>query len=88
MPNAFSPNNDSRNDVLLPKIIGLEVVTRYEIYDRWGERVFFANDANKGWNGNFGDSDNKCATGVFIYYIETECEGGKKSYRGNITLIR
>lgn len=88
MPNAFSPNNDLRNDFLLPKILGIEVVTRFDVYNRWGERVYSASNAKKGWNGKFGDTNEDCSTGVYVYYIETECEGATKSYKGNITLLK
>ncbi|TSA49392.1 MAG: gliding motility-associated C-terminal domain-containing protein [Sphingobacteriales bacterium] len=87
MPNVFSPNSDGRNDLLQPYIVGIEVVTRYEVYDRWGERVFFDNDAKKGWDGKNNNGDD-CAVGVYIYNIVTECEGISKVYKGNVTLIK
>ncbi len=87
MPNVFSPNADGTNDVLLPYIVGIEVVTRFEVYDRWGERVFFDDDAKKGWDGRKNNSDD-CQVGVYIYNIVTECEGSTKVYKGNVTLIK
>jgi hypothetical protein len=39
-PSAFSPNNDGKNDVFLPK--GTNVYSFYmRIYDRWGKEIFF-----------------------------------------------
>ncbi len=87
MPNAFSPNNDGYNDVLMPHIIGIEAVTRFDVYDRWGERVYLANNSKKGWNGLNNNSD-MCQDGVYVYYIETTCEGKTKSYKGNVTLLK
>ncbi len=88
MPNVFSPNNDGKNDLLLPYIIGIEVVTQFEIYDRWGERVFYDDDAKKGWNGKKNTSNEDCQMGVYIYNIVTQCEGNSKVYNGNVTLIK
>jgi gliding motility-associated-like protein len=52
MPNAFSPNNDGLNDVLLPKGTGwLYDNYVFEIYNRWGYKVFSTNDVNQGWDG-------------------------------------
>lgn len=53
MPNAFSPNQDGVNDVLLPKGTGwLYDNYRLEIFNRWGIRVFFTTDVHTGWNGD------------------------------------
>jgi len=87
MPNVFSPNYDGTNDVLLPYIVGIETVTRFEVYDRWGERVFFDDDAKKGWDGKNNNNDD-CQVGVYIYNIVTMCEGHSKVYKGNVTLIK
>jgi len=53
MPNAFTPNMDGINDVLKPKGSGW-VFENYlfEIYNRWGRKVFFTHTANEGWDGN------------------------------------
>ncbi len=87
MPNVFSPNHDGKNDVLQPYIVGIEVVTRFEVYDRWGERVFFDDDAKKGWDGKNNNNDD-CQIGVYIYNIVTMCEGHSRVYKGNVTLIK
>lgn len=52
MPNAFSPNNDGINDLLLPKGSGwLYDNYKLEIFNRWGIIVFSTNDVNQGWDG-------------------------------------
>jgi photosystem II stability/assembly factor-like uncharacterized protein len=47
IPNTFTPNGDTFNDVFAPKGEG---VLKYEmyIYSRWGEEVFYTNDLNVG----------------------------------------
>jgi gliding motility-associated-like protein len=52
MPNAFTPNADGRNDVLKPKgAAWLFNNYLFEIYNRWGVKVFTTNDVNQGWDG-------------------------------------
>lgn len=51
MPNAFTPNNDGRNDVIKPTLTGHIEYYRFSIYNRYGQKVFDSNDDNKGWDG-------------------------------------
>jgi len=86
IPTAFSPNNDTHNDVLFVRGSGITSFTLM-IYNRYGEKVFESNDLSTGWNGNYkGKPEN---TGVFAYYLEYEYSNGEKgSLRGNITLVK
>lgn len=59
----------------------------FSIFDRWGKKVFEANDINKGWDGTF--NGKKLDTGVFVYYISgTTLTDEKLTKKGNISLIR
>jgi len=52
MPNAFTPNNDGVNDKLLPKGTGwLYDNYKFEIYNRWGLKVFSTGNVFEGWDG-------------------------------------
>lgn len=52
MPNAFTPDNDGLNDILLPKGTGwLYDNYKFEIFNRWGRKVFFTRDVHEGWDG-------------------------------------
>jgi gliding motility-associated-like protein len=51
VPNAFTPNNDSRNDVLKPFMIGIKELVYFKIFNRWGELVYETNSMNQGWDG-------------------------------------
>jgi gliding motility-associated-like protein len=81
IPNIFTPNGDGANDVWevpdLKKYISNEVV----IFDRWGKKVFEANNYNNEWDGG------KLGDGV--YYFIMRCKGYWKEdvYRGSITII-
>ncbi|HEX8548962.1 MAG TPA: PKD domain-containing protein, partial [Cytophagaceae bacterium] len=86
IPNAFTPNDDLKNDKFFIKG---EVFDKFNlmIYDRWGEKVFETEDKNKGWDGYF--KGMKADPGVFVYYVEGTClDQQKYKKKGNITLIR
>ena len=86
IPNAFSPNNDGKNDILY--VSGDYIMSMdWIIYDRWGERVFHSDNINDGWDGRFRNQD--CAAGVYYYKLEVKCMGGKTFVTGgDVTLIR
>lgn len=52
IPNAFTPDNDGRNDIFLPYVNYVDP-TAYSlrIYDRMGRLVFSTSDPTEGWNG-------------------------------------
>ncbi len=53
VPNAFTPNDDSRNDVLKPFMIGIKQLVYFKIFNRWGELVFETKDIKQGWDGRY-----------------------------------
>ncbi len=91
-PNAFSPNQDGKNEEFKPFIIdkGTNIVEAYRlsIFDRWGQKVFETNDVTKGWNGLIGGS-RPAALGTYFYTVSYKKPNGNIAYlRGDINLIR
>ncbi len=86
IPNAFTPNQDNENDVLLVR--GKNVAKMVlKIYDRWGELVFETDKQSKGWDGSF--KGELVDPGVFVYYLEVTCVDEQEYFKkGNITVIR
>ena len=86
-PDAFTPNGDGVNDCF--RVRCNAPVARYQlsIYNRWGERVFYAIDPRDCWDGVYkGVLQN---TGTFYYYydlISKEC--GEVHDKGDVHLIR
>ncbi len=89
MPTAFSPNGDGKNERLFPanrkELIGL---ARFDIYNRWGVKVFGTADLNdKGWDGTYNGTPQEL--GVYTYFIEAICQQGSiVRKQGNVTLLR
>ncbi len=88
LPNAFSPGSGtSINDKLTIKRRGLVELKTWNIYNRWGERVFNTTDINDGWDGRFNDKPQPL--GTYVYVIEAVTSTGKRFYKqGNVTLVR
>jgi gliding motility-associated-like protein len=40
VPNAFTPDGDGLNDILMVRGIGIVTVKSFRIFNRWGELVF------------------------------------------------
>lgn len=94
IPNAFSPNGDGFNDLLLiyTRLESVKRVKRFEVYNRWGESVFTAydfapNNPIFGWDGLFRGQSLQPA--VFAYYAEIEfIDGVVEIFKGDVTLVK
>ena len=93
IPNAFSPNNDGFNDVIMI-FADRDVanVKNFKILDRWGELVFEQanfqpNDPRHGWDGVF--RGQMFSPQVFVYFAEIEfVDGEVVIFKGGVHLVR
>ena len=91
MPNAFSPDENGRNDIFYPQSRLTEKVLSFRVFSRWGELLFeinnvFTNDPSIGWDGFF--NGQKMRQGVYIYFLEIERENGRiEIVTGDVTLM-
>jgi gliding motility-associated-like protein len=88
VPNAFSPNGDTHNDIFCLRGWSncIQTFTIY-IYDRWGEKVFESTDADFCWDGTY--RGKALDPAVFVYFITaTFSNETKVDAKGNISLIR
>ncbi len=67
MPNAFSPNRNNINETFGP--VGQYIVKYdFEIYNRWGEKVYSTNDCMQHWDGKF--KGEICPQEVYLYKLK------------------
>lgn len=88
IPNAFTPsetpNLNDRFGISNP--FAVDEFISFEIFDRWGGRVFAAADQFDTWDGY---SNGKPANpGVFLYRLRYNCDGQEKVKAGSLTLLR
>jgi len=94
VPTGFTPNGDNINDLLLVhgKSKLVQQINTYQIFDRWGEQLyeandFFINDTGIGWDGTF--AGQPMPAGVYVWFLEVEyVDGQTEVLRGETTLIR
>jgi gliding motility-associated-like protein len=86
MPNAFTPNNDDVNDVIIPVYKNL-IAIHYKIFNKWGQLVFETNEIGKGWDGKV--NENTTTSDVYFYTITYFGNNNNtKTINGNFTLLR
>lgn len=90
LPNAFSPNNDSTNDLF--KGVGyFRGIKNFNmvIWNRWGVKVFETNNIEEGWNGKRNNTGKLLQNGVYPLIVRyTGPRGMPYEIKGIATLIR
>jgi gliding motility-associated-like protein len=52
VPNAFTPNGDGNNDYLYPLNAWKAQRLEFQVYNRYGQQVFFTTNWQRKWDGN------------------------------------
>ena len=90
IPNAFSPNDDGRNDLFYPYTPCELAEYQLEIYNRWGTPVFRSNSSGKGWDGTI--KEELAPIGLYVWTLKYEVEvNGVVQIRedmGDLMLVR
>ena len=93
-PTVFNLNdgNEDNSQFMIHGDRQVEQINLFEIYDRWGNKVFEAEnfrpgEDGSGWDGRVQGAD--AASGVYIYRVEATLKNGKqKFYVGDVTLMK
>jgi gliding motility-associated-like protein len=90
VPNAFTPNADGHNDIFRIAHKGDIQVLEFAVYNRFGERVFSAENSDIGWDGKY--KGVSAELGVYNYFARIICgndRSGKEVFlKGDVMLIR
>jgi gliding motility-associated-like protein len=82
IPNAFTPNNDGKNDVFKPE--GNIKTLDMKIFNQWGELIA---ENNIGWNGTSGGKAQPM--GVYMYAMRIILTNGTEVIKkGSVNLLR
>ena len=88
MPNCFTPNENNLNDTLIPRGTGwLEKNYLFEIYNRWGTRIFKTEKLTEGWDGS--NTGELSPFDTFIWRVRiTDTENFEHYLNGHVTILR
>ena len=97
VPNAFTPNNDGSNDLFRPINIDDYPGSVFEVFDRWGMRVFRSTGPtllDYSWNGNY--NGNPQPSDTYVWQVTMagcptriySSSDGDGVPHGTVTLIR
>ena len=87
LPDAFTPNGDSRNDFFRLITQGHHKLSNFRVVNRWGQTVFEGGESSAQWDGTFGGVLQP--VGTYFYFLKYQCGSGEIfEKKGEITLIR
>lgn len=88
IPNTFTPNDDGTNETFTGTGIGIKGYKMW-IYDRWGEKLYYTEDINKGWDGSVKGILDKDKVDVYTYRaIVTDLWNKEHEYVGHVTVLK
>ncbi|MEN8810844.1 MAG: T9SS type B sorting domain-containing protein [Flavobacteriales bacterium] len=84
MPNSFTPNDDSYNDIFKPYFSG-NLSYDLQIFNRWGDLLYEGRETDEGWDGTFEDA--KVMEGIYVYkLLVKKPDGIIQEIFGHVTL--
>lgn len=88
VPNAFTPNDDGKNDVFYA--YGNEIKDfNMQLFDRWGNLIYTSNDIGEGWDGRANNGSGIAQMDVYVYKITVKDFSGKThKYTGHVSLLQ
>lgn len=87
IPNAFTPNNDGRNDQLVIRVFGHVRLNYFKVFNRYGQEVFSTTEMNDRWDGTVNGKE--AQTGTYIWTaVGIDLLGNTIKGTGTITVIR
>ncbi len=87
IPNTFTPNNDSKNDIFKPTITQAIQQYSFFIFNRYGQLIFQTSDYATGWDGTYKGKEQPVDT--YVYRIRfTNIFGYVSENNGTVLLLR
>lgn len=86
IPNGFSPNGDGKNDTWMLDNIVQFPDCEVEVYNRWGEQLFYSKGYTFPWDGKYKGKD--LPVGTYYYIINLNHKNFPNAYTGPLTIFR
>ncbi|MBL4592540.1 MAG: gliding motility-associated C-terminal domain-containing protein [Flavobacteriales bacterium] len=88
VPNAFAPTSHYNYEFKPVLTFSDPNSYLFQIYNKWGQRIFETSDVNEAWNGRMHNSGKQCQVDSYVYVIKfLSAKGEEFSKRGVVTLI-
>jgi gliding motility-associated-like protein len=82
-PDGAGPGKNNTFNVTASNFKGMNMT----IYSRWGEKLFYSDDINKGWDGTANGQE--VPDGVYVYHVEVmSFDDQPYTFDGTLTLMR
>lgn len=88
LPNAFTPNADSKNPIFYAYGVGIRHF-EMRIYNRWGELLWMTEDLDEGWDGTYNGI--QAESEVYVWKIKYATDLFPDEFKtafGHVTLVR
>ncbi len=85
IPDAFTPNNDSHNDLLFVR--GPVKQFSFDVYNQFGYIVYHSTDQTQGWDGKYKGTDQQ--EGNYTWTLQATTNNGRPiNIQGSVVLLR
>jgi gliding motility-associated-like protein len=88
VPNAFTPNNDGLNDILIPYVGEGIYDYHFTVYNRWGQLMYMTREKGVGWDGRYSGPIQPSGAFVWTMSYRTLSNPAKKLIKGTLILVR
>lgn len=86
IPDAFSPDENGKNDIFIPKGLNVNEFEMH-IYNKWGKLIYESFNIYNGWDGKY--NGNLCPQDIYIWTIKWRDIKNKPYQKiGHVTLIQ
>ncbi len=88
IPNAFSPNDDQKNDFFGGTGTG---ITKYKllVFDRWGNQIFATEDLHKVWDGKAKSGSDITEQDVYVWKVNIiDVFKKEHEFLGTVTIVK
>lgn len=87
VPSGFTPNNDGKNDRFRFLAVGMVSIDFFQVFNRYGQRVFASNDLKAEWDGMLNGTAQPA--GTYVWMIRGhDYQGNVHTKKGTVVLIR
>ncbi|MBN1596920.1 MAG: gliding motility-associated C-terminal domain-containing protein [Bacteroidales bacterium] len=87
IPEAFTPNGDMINDIIMVDGRGIKQLIEFRVYNRSGKELFYSDNIEEGWDGYH--EGKLQAIGTYAYLIKAEMWNDQiVTQQGTFNLIR